>query len=297
MSSNPTEASNPTEPSLEAIAFWEARRGHFRTRKGGWIIGEAVYNHGYSMLEDLVGHCSFFQVLVLNVTGRLPEKRLADWLEACFICLSWPDPRIWCNQIGALAGTAQTSPVAAVTAGALAGDSRLYGAGTLEAATDFIVAALQRQKDGWTPERIIRETAYRSRGKPIIVGYARPIATGDERVAAMARVSAALGFEVGAHLVLAYAIDAILRRDHRESINLAGYMAAFLSDQGLTQHEIYRIYSLCVNGGVHACYTEARDRPPNSFLPLRCVDIDYQGVPPRELPCAPAASTLENPQP
>lgn len=279
MSSNPATESDDT-------AFWDARRGLIRTRKGGWVIGEAVYNHGYSMMEDLVGRHSYFQVLLLNIVGRLPERRLADWLEACFICLSWPDPRIWCNQIGSLAGAARTTPVAAVCAGALAADSRLYGPGVLEAATGFIVGALRRQAEGWTAERIIAEALANPRGagKPVIVGYARPIATGDERVEAMAGVGGRLGFDTGPHLALAWAIDAALQRDHGEGINLAGYVAAFMADQGYDAAEIYRIFSMWVASGVHACYAEARDRPADTFLPMRCADFDYRGVPPRDLP-------------
>lgn len=271
---------------MDDTAFWDARRGVFRTRKGGWVIGEAVYNHGYSMMDDLVGRHSFFQVLVLNVTGRLPERRLADWLEASFICLSWPDPRIWCNQIGALAGTARATPVAAVAAGCLAADSRLYGPGVLEAATAFIVGARQRQDEGWTAERIVAEALAGSAGsgKPVIVGYARPIATGDERVEAMVRVAHDLGFEDGPHLALAWALDAVLRHGHGEGINLAGYVAAFMADQCYDAKQIYRIHSAWVNSGVHACYAEAGDRAPETFLPMRCEDIEYRGTPPRRLP-------------
>jgi citrate synthase len=59
---------------------------------------------------------------------------------------------------------------------------------------------------------------------------------------------------------------------------------AFLVDQGFTPQEIYRIFSISVNSGVTACYIEAAESSPESFLPLRCCDMDYQGHPPRELP-------------
>lgn len=39
-----------------------------------------------------------------------------------------------------------------------------------------------------------------------------------------------------------------------------------------------------VNGSVGACYAEAADHPPESFLPLRCDDIDYCGKPERQVP-------------
>ncbi|MCI5208556.1 MAG: hypothetical protein D3910_07135, partial [Candidatus Electrothrix sp. ATG2] len=130
----------PKKPKQEKnrLSFWEARRGRILSDKGGWVIGEAVYNHGYSMMDDLVGNASFFQVLILNITGRLPERRLTDWLEAYYICLNWPDARIWCNQVGSLAGTMRASPLAAAGAGILSSDSIMYGPGTTMKATEFI---------------------------------------------------------------------------------------------------------------------------------------------------------------
>ncbi|PLX51167.1 MAG: hypothetical protein C0613_00755 [Desulfobulbaceae bacterium] len=265
-------------------SFWDQRRGKIYTRKGGWVIGEAVYNQGYSMLEDLVGEASFFQVLLLNGVGRLVERRLADWFEALFICLSWPDARIWCNQVGSLAGTLQTSPVAAVCAGDMASDSELYGPGTLMKSADFIRAARRKYEQGVSIEEIVREQQRNPRAKPIIVGYARPVAKGDERVFAMHQVAGKLGFVVGEHLELAMEIEKFISAHFAETINLAGYLTAFLCDQKFTPEEIYRACAIMVSSGIHACYAEAADQPPESFFPLHCQDIDYQGKGPRPVP-------------
>ncbi len=264
--------------------FWEKRRGKIFSRRGGWIIGEAIYNCGYSMMDDLVGKASFFQVLVLNVTGRLPERRLADWLEAVYICMSWPDARIWCNQIGSLAGTMRASCVAAVCAGVQATDSPLYGVAPLRAGTHFIVEALALKKQGLTAEDIVERQCRRPGSKPTIVGYARPVATGDERVVALERVTAELGYERGEHLSLAFDIDAVLHERYGERMNIVGYVTGFMSDLGFSVEEICRIFTTVVNSGVHACYAEAAEQPPESFFPLRCEDIDYQGHPPRPVP-------------
>ncbi|MHB8808608.1 MAG: citrate synthase family protein [Desulfobulbaceae bacterium] len=265
-------------------SFWDQRRGKIYSRKGGWIIGEAIYNHGYSMMDDLVGKASSMQVLVLNVTGRLPERRLADWFEAAFICMSWPDARIWCNQIGSLAGTMQASSVVGVTAGILATDSTLYGAAPLLKGTKFIRESLVKKKIGLSVEEILKEHQRHPDSVPMIVGYARPIATGDERVDALRRVAEQLGFETGEHLSLACEIEQVLLEKFNEGMNINGYISAFLCDQGYSNMEIYRIGSTCVSSGVQACYTEAADQVPESFFPLQCNDIDYQGPPPRTVP-------------
>jgi hypothetical protein len=269
---------------LSKTNFWDEHRGTIHTNKGGWRIGKGVLSHGYSLLDELVGHTSFFQVMILNVTGRLPQPRLAKWLEAAFICLSWPDPRIWCNQIGSLGGTARTSPSAAICLGTLAGDSQIYGQGTVLSSTEFITSALKRTQQGYTVRQIIEERCGKLGYGIKVPGYARPIAKGDERVVAMERVTDALGYSTGPHLTLAYEIHDYVYRHYGEGMNLAGYMFAFLSDQEFSANEIYRICSLLVNGGIHACYAEAADREPESFLPLRCDDVEYCGVSEREIP-------------
>lgn len=268
---------------INKTGFWDERRGVIRTRKGGWNIGYGVMDHGYSLLDELLGHISFFQLMILHVTGKIPERRLADWLEASYMCLSWPDSRIWCNQIGSLAGSAGISPSAGVCAGSLAADSRLYGVGTLVKATRFINKALSYVNSGSSTESFI-ETQCWQNGKLIIPGYARPIARGDERVIAIQVVERNLGYCEGPHLSLAYQISDYLCKKYNEGINFAGYVVAFLSDQNFNENEIERIFSLWVNGGLYACYSEAADQPGNAFMPLRCDDILYHGAEERSVP-------------
>jgi len=265
-------------------SFWDRRRGVIRSHKGGrWQIGKGVTSHGYSMLDELVGHASFFQVLILHVIGRMPERRLAEWMEAIFISLSWPDPRMWPNQIGSLGGSVRSSPLAAICLGTLASDSRIYGPGTLENACRFIIKAMEWVTQDRTIEDYLNAQPRRPGGHIIAPGYIRPFAKGDERVAVMECLAEKLGFETGAHLQLGHEIQEVLFTRCGESMNLAGYISAFLLDQAFSTEEVYRVCSLVVSGGVHACYSEAADREPESFLPMRCDDIEYCGVPERRI--------------
>ncbi len=276
--------------SKNSKQVWQANRGRIVTNRGGWRIGEAIYNCGYSMMDDLVGKKSFFQTLILNVTGKLPTETLGKWFEASFICLSWPDSRIWCNQNGSLLGTNKGSPVAAVAAGILSADSRMYGPGSITGGAEFITRALHWYQQGMTPLEIIKKELASTYTKPgnkaVIVGYARPIATGDERVEAMEKVSLDLGFTEGEHLKLAFKIHTALAEHYQENMNYVGYVTAFLTDQGFTVKEIHRIYSTWVHSGVHACFAEANDNTEGAFLPLACEDINYVGVAARKLPNA-----------
>jgi citrate synthase len=264
--------------------LWDAHRGRIHSKKGGWIIGKGVFNHGYSMMDDLVGKVSYMQVLVLNATGRLPERPLSDWFEACHICMSWPDPRIWCNQIGTLGGTIRASVVASTTAGVLAADAKTYGSKPLLQGVRFIQSALLDFKRGLSVDEIINNECAKHRGKPNITGYARPLAKGDERIIAMERVQKQLQLPLGEHQQLALQIESILLERFNESMNINGYATAFLSDRGYSADEVYRIFAMVVTSGVTACYVDAHDKASDTFLPLRCADIEYTGESARPVP-------------
>ena len=264
--------------------FLDQKRGVIHSRKGGWIMGKAVFNHGYSMMDDLIGKVTFTQLMVMNATGRLPSKRLGKWFEASLFCTSWPDHRIWCNQIGALGGTSRTPAMSATIAGTLAADSRAYGVPPVVESIKFIQKALRKKREGVKTKKIIADELGRQIGSSYIIGYSRPLATGDVRVPAMERIRKKLGFAAGAHLKLAFKISRHLHKSVNEQINAGGYLAAFLADQGFSATEVERIYATMVYSGVVACYADTSERPAGTFLPLRCSDVHYKGKPARSVP-------------
>lgn len=274
----------PKTEREQDTAVWDYNHNIVRSGIGGWVIGKGVINRGYDMMEDFVGTLSYLQYVIFNATGRMPERRLADWFDALYICLSWPDPRIWCNHIGALGGTVRASVVASVAAGVMATDARSYGVKPIVEGMEFIRRAKLQQDEGLSVEKIVVRESARHGGKPNMMGYARPIAKGDERVPALERVREKQGFPVGEHLSLAFAINDYLQENFSESINVNGYASAFLSDQGYSPEEVYRITTIIVSSGVAACYIDTRDKPAETFLPLKCEDIEYTGVEARPVP-------------
>jgi len=263
---------------------WDNQRGKIRTRIGGWKIGEDITTHGYSLLDELVGKVSWFEILILNITGKMPEQRLAKWVEAIYGCMSFPDSRIWCNQIGVLAGTMRSSPISGITAGIYASDSRMYGSGTLPASYDFLSHAMQQHQGGIDVKGIVEGQCRRPGTKPIIPGYGRPLATGDERIPIMNMVTEELGFGWESYMCLAREIDQHMLKEYEESMNLATFIVAFLRDQQWNRKQICRVTWGLVTAGVAACYSEAYDKPAETFLPLRCDDIEYRGVTFRPVP-------------
>lgn len=276
-----------TDTMQQDWQYWENRRNKIISKRGGWQIGVGVHNFGYDMMKDLAGKKNYFQVLVLNCTGRLPSEEFGKWLGGLFICLSWPDPRIWCNTMGALAGTMKARITSGVASGMLSSDSPMFGGSeVMNISSTFIQEALKERESGKSVEVVIKEDLERRAKimrKPVIPGYARPLATGDERVPTMTKFARDLGIEPGKHERLANEINGYLLETQNESINIGGYFAAFLSDRGFSPKESMRIFATLVNNGVHACHIEEEDNPPLSFMPMTCDDVDYIGPAKRSL--------------
>lgn len=273
-----------THSDAAIIEYLNTRRGKIISHTGGWFPGKGVFSHGYSMLEELVGHKTYMQILVLNATGKMISPVLASWIEGIYGCLSWPDPRIWCNQIGALAGSARTSVVSATVMGVLASDSRSYGVFPLVEGVNFIQGAMAQHTNGLSATDIVSHAAAANKGKPFIMGYYRPIAKGDERLEVMEKLAQQLNMPVGKHLALAYEVEQVLFSRYEEGMNINGYISAVLSDYEFSAQEVYRLFSTLVASGVTACYLDTYQSPADSFLPLRCDDIHYQGPSRREIP-------------
>src|SRR5690606_24576601 len=171
--------------------------------------------------------------------------------------------------------------------GCLATDSKAYGVLPIADCARFIQQALKKIQSGTNIEQLLEETFAANNGKKFVVGYKRPIAKGDERIVTMEKVCKTLGISEGPHLELAYDIEKVLMEKFDESMNIGGYVAALLSDQDFSADEIYQLLSTLVASGVTACYLDVLHQPTDSFLPLRCDDMDYQGKPPRSLPKKP----------
>lgn len=262
----------------------DQRRGNLRHRKGGWLIGKGVYSHGEDLMRDLLPNKTYFHVLILNATGRMPEDRFCRWLEAIYICLSWPDPRIWCNTIGSFGGTARASIMGSTIAGLIASESKLYGPRTLIAGVEFITSCLQAIDSGQSLSDAVSKLGRYSRGNLHIAGYLRPIADGDDRVSIMEEFAASLGYPVDRHLALAKEVEKFLKAEYNQSMNVGGYMSAFLADRGFTSAEVLSLFPAMVSSGVTACSVEESNHPPGYFLPLQCEDVSYTGVGKRSLP-------------
>ncbi|GLX80306.1 hypothetical protein tinsulaeT_36460 [Thalassotalea insulae] len=264
--------------------YWDQRNTRIFSSVGHWQGGEDVIIEGHSLMNDLMINASLMQVNILNATGKLVARNVADWVETNFMGLSYPDSRIWCNQISAYAGDTKTSVVAAASAAILGADSRAYGGGqTTQSSMTFLQVAYEDYTHGASFAQILQKARIIN-GKPMIIGFARPIDKDDERLQPYKDSQLRLGLEMGKYLKFAFELSDYLFEHFGLSINSGGYAAAFLLDQGFTPEEGYKIKAFAVIGGAIACYRDLEHSPANSFLPMKCQDIDYIGVAPRELP-------------
>lgn len=265
------------EPSL-----WDENHQHIRTRIGQWLAGEDVILRGRSLLHEWAKELDYMQLHVLNITGRVIDAQLSHWMDRSLFFTSYPDARIWCNQLGAMAATQKTSPVSAFVLGCLAADSKAYGS-KAEHICALELQKMQQQRDaGMSVERIV-EAYPKSQGHPMISGFSRPIRVADERLQPARDLSERLGFKPGSYLQLAEQVSDDLLGRYGLGMNAAAYSTAFLLDRGFSPEEIYRIRTAAVASGVMACYCDHLDQPENSFLPLYCHDIVYDGVGKRSL--------------
>ena len=268
---------NSPKNNVSKTEYWDKRKDKIITDIGKWQGGKDVTIRGYSLFNELFDQVSYFQVLVLNVTGRLISSELSRWLENNFMVMSYPDARIWCNQVGALSGTLHTSPSAATAAGSLTADSRIYGGSQSTCVTmHFIKTAQSNFESGQTVEKIIGKLPVKQ-GMPAVPGFVRPVASDDERIRPHQNMAAKLGFKKGKYTILADKISDFMENKYTMGMNIDGLSAAFLLDQAFSPEEVYQINSLRVASGVTACYSDNLQHAENSFLPLHCEEIEYDG--------------------
>lgn len=257
--------------------YWDKRNNTIFSSVGHWQGGVDVTIEGHSLMHELMGNISLMQLNILNATGKLVKKNIADWIEVCFMGLSYPDSRIWCNQIAAYTSDTKSSVVAAASNAILAADSRAYGGSqarkiSMQQQLDIFN---QYQQGSFLKE--ILGNVKQQNGKPIIVGFARPIDRDDERLEPFNRIQKQLGIPEGPHLEFAKQLSDYLNNHYGLSMNCGGYASAFLLDQGFEPNEGYKINAFAVIGGAIASYRNLERQSSNSFLPMQCRDIDYIG--------------------
>jgi len=264
---------------------WEQFGRHrdcITSKSGEWIIGGDAIMHGYNVQQQLGAHATWMQTMLLSVTGRLLPVAQANFIEKIFILTGYPDARLWCNRVAALAGNARCTATSSYAAGISSAEATLYGRQADYKAARLLSEAKQIFHHGGEEalSLFIKKQLQEQRA---VYGFGRPLLKADERIVPLAREASRLGIHEGDHLTVAFKIEQQLKK-YKMIMNYGGYVMARFLDMQFSPKEIYRLSALAFYTGIIPCYIEAFENEPGTFLPIACEDILYEGPEERDVP-------------
>jgi citrate synthase len=238
--------------------------------------GERVVFRGKDLLNEL-RDIRWMDLFLYGITGRRFSENQVRLFEAIWaLGTSYPDPRIWNNNVASLAGTARSTGTLALSAALSVSEATLYGRRADIRAMDFLVRAKNKIDRGECLSDVVLSELKKYRSIP---GFGRPIVNADERISPVCAVAKMLGYDNGPYLRLAFEVETILSKSHyRTKMNAAALGAALVADQGLSCYEYYLFLTPSFAAGMLPCFIEAANRTEAVFLPLSCERIEYIGV-------------------
>lgn len=269
----------------------EQYEDRWRTSMGGFFVGERVVLRGQDLLTGMRG-MGWMEQHLYAVTGRVFTEQQIKLFESIWsMAVSYPDPRIWPNRVGALACSARSTGGLGLSAALAVSEAELWGHRANIQAIDFLHHAMHRVERGEALEEVVFSALKRSRkksggggqGTRGLQGYGRAVGTSDERIIPMREYAESIGLGDGPFLRMAFQIHDILSASrYRLFMNSGGLCAALAADQGLSAREYYWYLLPSFSAGIVSCAMDAADHPEGSFFPLRCERIRYEGPPPRK---------------
>src|SRR5690554_3122452 len=257
----------------DRLRFFE---DNWPTDKGAWFPGEKVHYREKQLFEDFSDR-SWMTLLMYGIKGEMPSLNEARMLELIWtICASFPDPRIWNNRVGALAGSARTTAPLGVAAATAVSEASIYGRKPDIMGASFLHEALKLADDSEALEAFVIGYLKRYRSIP---GFGRPLISVDERIEPLLTAADNLGLGQGECLQLVSTIEEILQRNrYRLSANISIYCAAIFADIGYSPRENVYIALLSFSAGILPCYIDALEKPEGVLFPLDCGRIRYSGA-------------------
>jgi hypothetical protein len=192
------------------------------------------------------------------------------------MCFNYPDPRIWCNRISALAATVSSTAQLGVCAASSVTEAEIYGGPTGIRAMDFLFRLRRDLDDGLPMNKCMQDELKKNKA---IFGYGRPVLSTDERVRPALDLLKELNLYEREYLGLALEVEKyLIKSRYKLKLNIAGVFAAFCADEGLKSKDMYYLGIVAFSTGMLACYLDVADKPEGALFPMRCERIAYEGV-------------------
>ncbi len=256
------------------VEFLASHAGRLKTAVGACYPGSHANFRGYDLHADLRG-MDWVELYVFGITGRRFSKGQLQLMHAIWVYTSYPDARLWNNRVAALATSARSSSNLGIAAAIALSEATVYGGRAGFQSMDFLLRAKAAVDDGAGLAVFVQVELQARR----IYGYGRPIHSTDERIPWMMALVAELGFDQGAHLRLAFAVEKILLSQRPQlRMNYAALHAALVADLGLSLREYQLLRVPTFMAGMVPCAVEAAEKPQGAIFPIPCADVTYEGV-------------------
>ena len=259
---------NKKSPLLSYEDNWE-------TELGAFIPGESVVIRGKNLFEEF-SKKPWIELLLFSITSRSFSDNQLKLFEGIWnICTSYPDPRLWNNRVGALAGTVKSTGSLGLAAATAVTEASIYGMRPIIKSFNLLIKTEEELKNGSNLNEFIKKELKFNR---VVPGYGRPIVNIDERIEPLMRLADSLGLGKGKYIELAFIIEkAIQELGYRMNANIAVIAAGLVADQGLTAKEYYYYLINSFTVGIIACNYDASEKNVGTLLPLNCGRILYLG--------------------
>lgn len=258
--------------SDQMLSFFE---NNWETELGAWFPGEKVVYRDKNLLADF-SDISWLGMLVFGITGRLVEKRHISLMEGIWnLSTSFPDPRLWNNRLGALAGTTRSTFHLGIASAIAVTEAKIFGGQPILRSTELLIKLHEIKQKERDIKPFLSDYLQKYRSLP---GFGRPIIGKDERIEPVMKLAKSLGLAGGEHLKLVKQVENYLDSKRlRQKANIAAVYGGLMADLGFSAVETYRITALAFSTGIQPCYLDAIEHKEGAFFPLRCESIDYIG--------------------
>lgn len=244
-----------------------ARRLKTRVAKTGW--GDHRFR-GHAVYADLLGRTSTSQLLALTLGVEIgPEE--GQLLDEMIVASALADPHIWPLKLTRVAGVHGGSVMTGLTAGLLACEGPVTGAGPVTPMAELLTWLVALE-----PEAATREIRAMIDAGVRLPGFGVPARKVDERVVALTRCINARGRDTLPHWVLWMRMADETRRRGVEP-NIASAFTAAALDMGFPAQRVESLFVLALLPCYLSNAVEGAEQQAEILREVPTDDLDYRG--------------------